>query len=101
MEDRIYKEVYEESTGSALLNLFLFSGFMFTVPIAAFFLSKQYLEDNYHLEAPYNQLAPAIISIFLVNVIIMAYVWRAFRVEAQEKASNPNQKPIEERKKRE
>ena len=46
----------EETYGSALLNLFLFSGLMFTLPIASFFLGKQWLNDNYPLEAPYDQV---------------------------------------------
>ena len=45
----------EETYGSALLNLFLFSGLMFTLPIAAFFLGKQWLDENYPLEPPYDQ----------------------------------------------
>ena len=45
----------EETYGSALLNLFLFSGLMFTLPIATFFLGKQWLDENYPLEPPYDQ----------------------------------------------
>ena len=90
---------YEETSGSALLNLFLFSGLMFTLPIATFFLSKQWLEENYVLERPYNLLAPAILSIVLVNIIIVLYVCKAYRIDAKEWAAK--RKPIEERKKRE
>jgi len=90
----------EETYGSALLSLFLFSGLMFTLPIAAFFLGKQWLDENYPLEPPYDQLAPALLAIVLVNVIIVLYVCKALRIEAREKAAG-NTRPIEERKKRE
>ena len=108
MEDRTdrYGDGYEESAGSALLNLFLFSGLMFTLPIAAFFVSKQLLEEHYQLEPPYNQLAPAIFSIVLVNVIIMLYVCRAFRIDRKEREAaaalgNARDGPVEQRKKKE
>ena len=101
MEDRTDRyggDAFEESSGSALLNLFLFSGLMFTVPIGAFFISKQYLDDNYALEPPYNQLVPAVLAIILVNFVIMLYVCRALKIDARERAAN--KRPIEERKKR-
>ena len=103
MEDRTDRysgaDAYEESSGSALLNLFLFSGLMFTVPIGAFFASKEYLDEHYSLEPPYNQLVPAVLAIILVNFIIMLYVCKAFRIDARERAAN--KRPIEERKKKE
>lgn len=100
MEDRTDRyEKEEESQGAALLNLFLFSGLMFTVPIGAFFVSKEYLDENYDLEPPYNQLVPAVLAIILVNFIIMLYVCKALRIDARERAAN--KRPIEERKKKE
>ena len=56
VDPRDNDEGEEETYGSALLNLFLFSGLMFTLPIASFFLGKQWLNDNYPLEAPYDQV---------------------------------------------
>jgi hypothetical protein len=86
-----------ESESSALLGLFFYSILMFTVPIGGFWFVKQYLEQNFHLGYTYNLLIPIIVSVVLVNLIIMMYVFRAFREDAKECAVNS--RPIEERKK--
>lgn len=92
-------QTYSESSSSALLGLFLYSGLMFTLPLLTFFFSRSYFQDTLGLEPPYSELAPAISAIFVVNIIIIAYVIKAFREHAKEKPSQPQS--MEERKKRE
>ncbi len=92
-------QTYSESSSNALLGLFLYSAMMFTLPLLAFFGSKQLLEEHFDIEPPYAQLAPAIIAVVIANIVIMAYVIKAYREDAKE---NANVKvPIELRKKRE
>ena len=86
-----------ESESSALLGLFFYSILMFTVPLGGFWFVKQYLEQNFHLGYTYNLLVPIVVSVVLVNLIIMMYVFRAFREDAKERSINS--RPIEERKK--
>ncbi len=92
-------QTYSESSSHALLGLFLYSALMFTLPLLAFFGSKHLLETHFDLEPPYTQLAPAIISVIVVNIVIVAYVVKAYREDAKEQANVKI--PIEQRKKRE
>ena len=70
----------EETAGSALLGLLLYSMIMFFLPLVVFFLSKDVLE-NYDYKAPVSTIAPAILAIATVNIVIVAYVIKAFREE--------------------
>jgi len=70
----------EETSGSALLNLALYSFLLFTLPIAVFFFVKQLLEDWAYSEI-YVMVMPAIAAVATVNVIIILYVISAFRQE--------------------
>ena len=88
-----------ESQSSALLGLFFYSILMFTVPLGAFFMTKHYLEEHLNLGYVYNLLIPVILSVVLVNLIIMLYVFRAFREDKKDREFSS--RPIEERKKRE
>ena len=90
-------QTYSESASTALLGLFGYSCLMFTIPLLVFFGSRQVLEDYFQLEPPYSQLAPVILAVFVVNLIIIAYVIKAFREEAKERP----QETMEERKKKE
>ena len=47
----------------------------------------------------YNLLIPVILAVVLVNLIIMLYVFRAFREDKKDREFSS--RPIEERKKRE
>ena len=85
---------------AALLGLFFYSTLMFTVPIGMFFVLKWYLEEHFDLGSPYTLLVPALVSIALVNIIIMLYVCKAFKEDKKELQQSQN-RPIEERKKRE
>ncbi|XP_059093489.1 uncharacterized protein LOC131888608 [Tigriopus californicus] len=78
---------YDENRNSALLALFFYSGLMFTVPILVFFGVQQILRDSYDVQSPWDMLAPAIAAIASVNVIIIAYVMRAFREDHREKSA--------------
>ena len=86
-----------ESESSALLGLFFYSILMFTVPFGGYVMSKHYLEQNFHLGPIYNLLVPIIVSVVLVNIIIMLYIFRAFREDKKERANIT--RPVEERKK--
>ena len=90
---------YGESMSSALLGLFFYSSLMFTVPIGSFFVVKYYLEENFDFGYTYNLLIPTVLSVVLVNVIIMFYVFRAFREDKKDQEIRSG--PIEQRKKRE
>ena len=70
---------------------------MFTLPLLVFFGSKQVLEDYFQLQPPYSQLAPIILAVVVVNIIIVAYVVKAFKEEAKERPKTT----MEERKKKE
>jgi preprotein translocase subunit SecG len=56
---------------------------MFTLPIGAFFGAKQILVDHVELESPLNQIGAAIAAVLVVNLIIFAYIRKAFREERQ------------------
>ena len=88
---------YDESSSNALLGLFLFSALMFTLPLMVLFLSRNFLDDYFQLEPPYSQLAPAILAIITVNIIIVAYIIKAFRENAKE--TPVDTRTMEERKK--
>ena len=77
----------EETAGSALLGLLLYSMIMFFLPLVVFFLSKDVLE-NYDYAAPVTTIAPAILAIATVNIVIVAYVIKAFREENKIKEFN-------------
>ena len=49
------------------------------------FLVAAFFEEYFELEPPYSQLAPAILAVVVVNIIIVAYVIKAFREQAKEK----------------
>ena len=91
------KQTYSESASHALLGLFFYSCLMFTLPLLVFFGSKQVLEDYFQLQPPYSQLAPIILAVVVVNIIIVAYVVKAFKEEAKERPKTT----MEERKKKE
>ena len=63
--------------------LLIFSTLMFTTPIASYFGAKQILEDQFDLEAPYPQLGAAIVAVLVVNLIILAYIIKAFKEETK------------------
>ena len=86
-----------ESESSALLGLFFYSILMFTVPLGGFVVVKHYLEENFRLGDMYNLLLPIIVAVFLVNLIIALYVFRAFREDSKDHSAKS--RPIEERKK--
>ena len=72
---------------------------MFTIPLLVLFLSPQFLTEYFQLEPPYTQLVPAILAVVAVNIIIVAYVMKAFRENAKE--APVEARTIEERKKAE
>ena len=86
-----------ESESSALLGLFCYSAMMFTIPLGGFILVKNYLQQNYDLGDTYNLLVPIVVAVILVNLIIMLYVFRAFREDTKDRSYK--ERPIEERKK--
>ncbi len=43
---------YEESSSSALLSLFVYSGLMFTVPLLVYFGAKEVLTEHFGVEPP-------------------------------------------------
>ena len=75
---------YDESSSNALTGLFFYSVLMFTIPLLVLFLSPQFLTEYFQLESPYSQLVPAILAVVAVNIIIVAYVMKAFRENAKE-----------------
>ena len=91
-------QTYSESSSSALLTLFFYSALMFTLPLLVLFTTGGYIEQYFQLKPPYTQLAPAILAVVVVNIIIVAYVIKAFRENAKE---TPVEKTLEERKKKE
>ena len=86
-----------ESESSALLGLFCYSAMMFTIPLGGFIVMKNYLQQNYDLGDTYNLLVPIVVAVILVNLIIMLYVFRAFREDTKDRLYK--ERPIEERKK--
>ena len=70
----------EETSGSALLGLLLYSLMIFFLPLAVYFLSKDALE-SYDYLPPVSTIAPAVLAIATVNIVIVAYVIKAFREE--------------------
>ena len=74
----------EETSGSALLGLLLYSLMIFFLPLGVYFLSKQLLEDHDY-RPPVTLIAPAIMAIATVNLVIVAYVVKAFREESKVK----------------
>jgi len=54
---------------------------MFTIPIGVFFIVKQILLDHFQLEPPLHQLGGAVAAVLVVNLIILAYIIKAFKEE--------------------
>jgi hypothetical protein len=79
----------EETGSSALLGLTLYSFVLLFFPIFVYFGAKQVLEDSFDFVPPNSVLAPAILAIASVNVVIVAYVIKAFR---EEKIQEKNEK---------
>ena len=71
----------EETGSSAILGLFLYSAAILFLPIFVYFGAKQVLEDSFDFTPPTSVLAPAIMAIATVNIVIVAYVVKAFREE--------------------
>jgi len=92
-------QTYSESSSNALLGLFFFSALMFTLPLIVFFGSRHILESHFNLTAPYSHLAPVILAVIVVNVIIVAYVFKAFQEDSKEHSNEAQ--GIENRKKKE
>lgn len=92
-------QTYDESSSNALLGLFLFSALMFTLPLIVFFGSRHILETQFNVTAPYSHLAPVILAVIVVNIIIIAYVFKAFREDSKEHSHEAE--GIEHRKKKE
>ena len=70
---------------------------MFTVPFGGYMGTKHYLEQNLQLDKIYYLVLPIIVAVMLVNLIIVMYVFRAFRED--KKDNEATNRPIEERKK--
>ena len=89
--------IHGETESSALLGLFFYSILMFTVPFGGYMATKHYLEQNLLLDKIYNLVIPIIVAVMLVNLIIVMYVFRAFREDKNDNVLS--NRPIEERKK--
>jgi len=50
-------------------------------PLFVYFAAKQVMEDSFDFVPPTSVLAPAIMAVAAVNIIIVAYVVKAFREE--------------------
>ena len=61
---------------------------MFTLPVAAFFGARQVLSEEFELKPPMDQLGAAIASVVVVNLIIFAYIRKAFKEERQSQSSS-------------
>ena len=72
----------EETSGSALLGLLLYSLMILFLPLAVYFLSKDLLESHDY-RPPVSTIAPAVLAIATVNIVIVAYVIKAFREESK------------------
>jgi len=71
----------EETGNSALLGLLLYSFMILFFPLFVYFAAKQVMEDSFDFVPPTSVLAPAIMAVAAVNIIIVAYVVKAFREE--------------------
>jgi len=71
----------EETGNSALLGLLLYSFMILFFPLFVYFAAKQVMEDSFDFVPPTSVLAPAIMAVAAVNVVIVAYVIKAFREE--------------------
>ena len=80
-----FKTAYRSETGSgALLGLAKYSCFLFTLPLAVFFLGKQVAEEELLWSPPWSSLGPACLSILSANIVIFLYVLKAIREEQVE-----------------
>ena len=60
---------------------YYYSSLMFTIPIGVFFGAKQILLDHFQLEPPLHHLGGAVAAVLVVNLIILAYIIKAFKEE--------------------
>merc|ERR550525_2115722 len=72
---------HEETGNSALLGLLLYSFMILFFPLFVYFAAKQVMEDSFDFVPPTSVLAPAILAVGAVNLVIVAYVIKAFREE--------------------
>lgn len=69
------------SQGRVLLKLFIHSIAMFTLPIIAYYCSKDFLEKEYGIEQPKSSIYGAISAVVIIQVIIFSYIYQAFLEE--------------------
>ena len=83
------------SQGSILLKLFFHSIAMFSFPFGAYYFTKQYVEDEYNIPAPRSYIYGAIAAVVIVHVIIVSYVYQAFREEEKFKEAKEFERKIQ------
>ena len=70
---------------SALCKLFIYSLFMFTLPIAAYFATIYVFAEYFHIPKSDSYIYAVVLSVIVVNLVIFAYVFEAFREGKEEK----------------
>ncbi|XP_042863035.1 vacuolar ATPase assembly integral membrane protein vma21-like [Penaeus japonicus] len=68
-----------------LLKLFLHSIAMFTLPIATYYLSKNYVEEEHGVKPPQSYIYAAIAAVVVIQAVIFCYVYQAFKEEQLER----------------
>lgn len=71
----------EHNNSSVLRTLLIFSVAIFTLPIAAYFATINYLDENYNIPLSDSYIYGVISAVIVVNLIIAAYIYLAFREE--------------------
>lgn len=68
-----------------LLKLFVHSVAMFTLPIATYYLSKNYVEEEHGVQPPQSYIYAAISAVVVIQAVIFCYVYQAFKEEQLER----------------
>lgn len=64
---------------SALCTLFIFSVAMFTLPIASYFATLNLLEKYFGMPSSDSYIYGVIVAVVMVQLIIAAYIYKAFQ----------------------
>lgn len=83
----------EESkrAAAALGKLFFFSTLMFTLPFGGFYGTKYLLKEHFTIIGFNNTLYAVVVSVIIVNMIIAAFTYVAFKEDDGEGGHNQSQ----------
>lgn len=79
--DRQEAAINAPGQGSVFMKLLLHSLAMFSLPFCVYYYIRNYVEKEWDLEAPQSYIYGTIGAVIIVHIIIVSYVYQAFKEE--------------------